>query len=603
MAAFDLNSLYFLKNAAPKTASFEEVAAPIKTGFDLGRAYNENYNKNSLQNLIAQRESEGVPFDRLSNEAAKWDLNAAANVMRPEARKSIDFNFKQSAVEFDRWRKEMARRICGLILQKSDELGMAPDQQYGVLDTAAHYVVTYDPELAEFLMQQANTRRYNAARTAPKMQNQDESKLYPSEISSRKAKANDVDFAGANRFLGTYQNNSANVGAMLANLYSTGKLPYLKKAWIDGVTQFAMNSDPSTFRNNSIWDNETVSKAIELFMNGGMAEQQAYTVIEQAPVSAQSIPAKAPFASNVNLPKNDDYTKSIRSYYIPGNAARGTRENLNVSRIDSDLKKYYDNLEALQYMVGVLSQDNQRFAGVKGDAGANSENGVVKVNREKVQKRIDELKELERGGFTPETAKALKLSGKTGQTLSDEIARWQRIPKIIDAYYANPGAILPPLVRTLLPEERTTDEDVKRIIKSDLGEDGYNKLFNAIAATDKNILGSLLSKEAYANAVRKVAPIIMNNMKKEYNALVKANNGDSGRVDNALREAYRYDDDVIDYVKGNKILFTVKKYYDKEAERVKNEREKKEKEVFEQTAGKNKVMSASEWLKRRREGK
>ena len=167
MAAFDLNSLYFLKNAAPKTTSFEEAAAPIKTGFDLGTAYNENYNRNSLQNLIAQRESEGVPFDRLSNEAAKYDLNAA-NAMRGERRASLDYNYKQDMAEFENWRKNMARRICGLILQKSDELGMAPDQQYGVLDTAAHYVVTYDPELAEFLMQQANTRRYNAARTAPK---------------------------------------------------------------------------------------------------------------------------------------------------------------------------------------------------------------------------------------------------------------------------------------------------------------------------------------------------------------------------------------------------------------------------------------------------
>lgn len=167
MAAFDLNSLYFLKNAAPKTTSFEEAAAPIKTGFDLGTAYNENYNRNSLQNLIAQRESEGVPYDRLSNEAAKYDLNAA-NAMRGERRASLDYNYKQGVAEFENWRKNMARRICGLILQKSDELGMAPDQQYGVLDTAAHYVVTYDPELAEFLMQQANTRRYNAARTAPK---------------------------------------------------------------------------------------------------------------------------------------------------------------------------------------------------------------------------------------------------------------------------------------------------------------------------------------------------------------------------------------------------------------------------------------------------
>lgn len=126
MAAFDLNSLYFLKNAAPKTTSFEEAAAPIKTGFDLGTAYNENYNRNSLQNLIAQRESEGVPYDRLSNEAAKYDLNAA-NSMRGERRASLDYNYKQSVAEFEHWRKNMARRICGLILQKSDELGMAPD--------------------------------------------------------------------------------------------------------------------------------------------------------------------------------------------------------------------------------------------------------------------------------------------------------------------------------------------------------------------------------------------------------------------------------------------------------------------------------------------
>ena len=62
MAAFDLNSLYFIKNAAPKTTSFDEAVAPMRTGFDLGTAYKASYNKNSLQNLIAQREKEGVPY-------------------------------------------------------------------------------------------------------------------------------------------------------------------------------------------------------------------------------------------------------------------------------------------------------------------------------------------------------------------------------------------------------------------------------------------------------------------------------------------------------------------------------------------------------------
>lgn len=158
MAAFDLNSLYFLKNAAPKTSSFEELNAPMERGFNLGRAYNENYNKNSLQNLIAQREAEGVPYDRLSNEAAKWDLGAA-QAMRNERRSSLEYNYKQSVAEFEQWRKNMARRICGLILQKADELGISPEELDRVLNIAASYVVTYDDALAQWLLGQAGSRR------------------------------------------------------------------------------------------------------------------------------------------------------------------------------------------------------------------------------------------------------------------------------------------------------------------------------------------------------------------------------------------------------------------------------------------------------------
>ena len=158
MAAFDLNSLYFLKNAAPKAASFEELNAPTERGFNLGRAYNENYNRNSLQNLIAQREKEGVPYDRLSNEAAKWDLGAA-QAMRNERRSSLEYNYKQSVAEFEQWRRNMARRICGLILQKADELGIAPEELDRVLNVAASYVVTYDEALAQWLLGHAMARR------------------------------------------------------------------------------------------------------------------------------------------------------------------------------------------------------------------------------------------------------------------------------------------------------------------------------------------------------------------------------------------------------------------------------------------------------------
>lgn len=163
MAAFDLNSLYFLKNAAPKTSSFEEMVAPMGKGFELGRAYGENYRQNSLRNLIEQREKEGIPYDRLSNEAAKYDLGVA-NAMRNERRSSLEYNYRQSVAEFEQWRKNMARRICGLILQKGDEMNIPVEDFERVLEVAASYVATYDEALAQWLIGQAQTRRYNRAR-------------------------------------------------------------------------------------------------------------------------------------------------------------------------------------------------------------------------------------------------------------------------------------------------------------------------------------------------------------------------------------------------------------------------------------------------------
>ena len=119
------------------------------------------------------------------------------------------------------WRKNMARRICGLILQKADELGMAPDQQYGVLDTAAHYVVTYDPELAEFLMQQANTRRYNAARTAPKPSN-------------RIVKDDHVDMSRMMRYL-LYESDKHCVSLNSAIIFLKKYLNLMKLRYMDTV--------------------------------------------------------------------------------------------------------------------------------------------------------------------------------------------------------------------------------------------------------------------------------------------------------------------------------------------------------------------------------
>lgn len=606
MAAFDLNSLYFIKNAAPKTTSFEEAIAPMRTGFDLGTAYNASYNRNSLQNLIAQREKEGIPYDRLSNEAAKWDLGAA-NGMRNERRASMEYNYKQSLAEFEQWRKNMARRICGLILQKADELNIPEEELHRVLNVAASYVVTYDEALAQWLLGQAQLRRYNQGRlNKPSTRNEDESKLYPSEISARKGRANDVDLSGANRFLGVYQENSANVGAMLSNFFTTGRLPWLKKAWIDGVTRYAMQVDPEKFGENDIWDAKKIEDAINLYMSslakGDVSDETPVEPETSATPAAPDSPAKPSTPKAPSAPVESDYKNEIRSYYIPGNAKAGYRENLNVKKVDADLKKYNDNIEALEYMLGVLASDNQKFAGVKGDASGNSENAVVKVNREKVQKRIDELKELDKGGFSPKNAKTLKLNGKSAAQQTAEAAKWQRIPTLISGYYTNPGALLPAMVRAILPEERTTDQDVKRVLASDLGSDMYSKLWNAIAASDDSMLGTLLKQEGFEQAIRSVAPVVMDKMISEYKSLVKSNNGNEKDVDEALMEVYNFDNEVLDYLKGVRILQKDKARYESIKKKKQQENEEKERKAYEREmgGGDGSVISARDWLNQRR---
>ena len=161
MAAFDLNAFYAIQK--PKTSSFEEINDQFGAGFDLGRRVREQQDRNSVKALIAQRESEGVPYDTLSNEVAKYDPNLA-NAMRDERRTSINFNYRQGVAEFEQWRKNMARRIAGRILQKADEMGLPQENLDQYLELAAKYVITYDPELAQWLLQQGAMRSYNRGR-------------------------------------------------------------------------------------------------------------------------------------------------------------------------------------------------------------------------------------------------------------------------------------------------------------------------------------------------------------------------------------------------------------------------------------------------------
>ena len=582
MAAFDLNSLYFLKNAAPRTTSFEEAYAPVEKGFNLGRAYNENWNKNSLQNLIAQREREGISYDRLSNEAAKYDLGAA-NAMRQERRMSIDKNYSQSVAEFEMWRKNMARRICGLILQKADEIGMPAKELGRVLEVAASYVVTYDEALAQWLIGQAQTRRYNAARTVPK----DKPIVdHEKEISNLTKISLNKDENPANFAERTGQQHSAQ--AILRYKNATGNYVWLRQ--VEYLLNEAKQRFPKYLNGGAELDKmrawlDGLSPEDVASMVGGVEGDSSVDMSIDMNSGNEQVPTEGNGNGNGKVSGGVDGAAGVASATAPEilGIDPGTRKKkINeyaVERLEKFIDENAENKDALKSARGRLTKG---MTWAEGNSGG-SENTALKSLLDKVDKYLEKIAELEKGGFTPETAKVLKLNDKSGAERTAEVARWQRIPTIVNGFYTAAGALLPPLVRALLPEERTTDQDVARVLVTNLGEDGFDQLRNAIASSDNKTLGSLLKQKAFEQAVRNVAPIVMDKIKGEYEALVSVNGKD--KVDAALKEAYNFNDKVIKYLDGTYELQTDKDRYEQIQKKQTEEKQQKEAAAFEREMG------------------
>ena len=485
MAAFDLNSLYFLKNAAPKTVDFHDAVAPMERGFNLGRAYNDSYNKNSLQNLIAQREQEGIPFDRLSNEAAKYDLGAA-NGMRQERRSSLEYNYRQGVAEFEQWRKNMARRICGLILQKADELAIPQEQYDQVLNTAASYVMTYDPDLARYLMQQSLTRRNNVDRnnrpqkeekdhelqinaTIDKMMNLTDKDLQ----SNPRGWAEDMIRGHAGMALHRFKAATgtpiwARQMAALANI-AQQRFPGWEKAgreetnaiaWLDGLDANAIN---------------------ELIGNVATPEQEPETETATTPATAA---APAPAASAA--------PKSATSV---GNGAF----NIPLYRTDASGKKSPYNLDKLQQAIDNAENEDylksirtalQKAAPywTKNDNDANQYNSFMKQIEDKIKSVSAPVSEKIKAKFD---------AGMTGEQRTALSTQRNSFTTALTNY--NNGtymAAIGPILRASNPQERSTDQDVMRALQ---GQDAntYSKVANLFAGAGfKNVSESFLRENA-----------------------------------------------------------------------------------------------------------
>ena len=248
--------------------------------------------------------------------------------------------------------------------------------------------------------------------------------------------------------------------------------------------------------------------------------------------------------------------------------------------------KIEDNDKALKFLEDVKLQltDDSNAA----NKGSSKSEGADKNYFNLVNSKIDERNELKKGGITPKSARILKLKGKTAAEASAARSEWNRITNLPDLYYVNPGAILPALQRALLPEERTTDEDVKRGYLSAAGiEDSViDRVLNAFAASNGGTFATMMRNQTYATAARALAPYVMGVMKNKYNTLVKET-GNENDVDKALQETYGISDNILDYLKGKKILYTEKNLYEKEAEKRISAQKQKEKDFHERESSKN----------------
>lgn len=402
MAAFDLNSLYFLKNAAPQTTSFEEAFAPVEKGFNLGRAYNENYNKNSLQNLIAQREKEGVPYDRLSNEAAKWDLNAA-NAMRNESRASMDYNYKQSLAEFEQWRKNMARRICGLILQKADKLGIPQEKYDEVLRVAYSYVVTYDPELAQWLLGQSTARRNAITRAnKPAKNNGRAVDLWTTAQNARAAASQYDPNDNAVMYWGLMNYAAAAEAVADRELEASRRLGDRVFAEKNDVLRLLSNFknrnkeiDPASLRNYALSD-----RFYLIAENGGIDENIDASDI----ITPESSGSDGGIGKSQNQPKKQNKAASVNGIIGEGDGSiksmldpktLGTYPRISKELFQKQFKRSFDignAEEAIRYLQELKSQLTEDSA--RANKGAGKTEGTDKNYFELIDKEIAEREQI-----------------------------------------------------------------------------------------------------------------------------------------------------------------------------------------------------------------
>lgn len=539
----------------------------------------ERQRQNSLRRLIEQRESEGFGYDQLSNEAAKYDMDAA-NSMRREFRDSYQFNQKQSDVELQRYKREMADYWFGEVLRRAQLAGLGPAELKEVCFEAAGLIAPYDSDLAYKLlrdseMAQANDNKLEAAANKPQKPQKDHTDQFNANRKKYSEAAQDFDKNPKqyreNRMMmlvddaiRAWKYRSPEKGEQYAHLggysraiwtpmetalaeevkrrfpkYNVSVSQYnAAEKWLRGLKDEDFNNIPGfmeTVVENEFNNNEPAQAPIAQKNNVGNA-------------SAPVVSAPQEGSGGVELPKSlITWNGDTSSERVDDEAVAELNASIPELTTKDDFRKAFKLASQLS---GIESGENAAYKDVK---------ARIDKRRDEVDEEIDLLKEM--GVRNPEKQfdDFRKIFGTRASM--GFIRQINNLNSFVDGYYSNSPMTV--IVNGLLfgePNYKPTTEEFNQA--KQIHGDTWQNIKTQVANFKIPVMSKIADFDNQQQALYSTGRAVQRQAKSLWQGLTKGmSEEEKAKMDTFLRNNLRIGDDAMDILKGKaRLAFNDEEY-------------------------------------------
>lgn len=508
---------------------FLTAAGQVK---NMNESLNEIQRQNSLRNLIAQRERDGVPFDRISNEAAKYDLGKALS-MRGEARESIGFNQQQSDIELKRFKSEMAGYWFGEVLRRTQKEGKGVEEIAAIAKEAAGLIAPYDSELAYRLLNMAQNDAYKRDALSAKAQGTKPFKDHELEIASAVEKANQPS-PDSESDPKSYQRRLswAKVGEKL--LAWKNEDPYDAVFNPDGRTIYKRMM--TALFNTPNWNKLTNEDLTRMFGNGhSMNDEQSVDEVknQEQPKTTAQAESQKPSSSEGGVNGESSLPDTIMRPSRSGSNA-WVYDGEKGSKLIKAIRDAADENELNKAEEVLIRSGDLK----KNDSGAyNKIEKAIEDKRKQLQKFVEDM-----GANTPATrliAKTLTARGKQA-----EARRLRMIGVVANGLYSGtPYSIMDNIIMVQSPDYQPSDA-MQKTARQVVNGEWTTEIASAFANSSKGLLGALAANSTVYDALEAGARDALNTVRPAYRAMLEECKNDEERKElkHALKVTYSWPD-------------------------------------------------------------